>query len=149
MPESRRSPALTVDVIIEAANGITLIRRRHDPQGWAIPGGFVDEGETVEEAAIREAKEETSLDVELVEQFGVYSDPRRDPRRHTISVVFIARAEGTPVAGDDATDAVVVPALRPPSPLCFDHARILSDYARYQTTGQKPRLIGRTAGRVT
>jgi 8-oxo-dGTP diphosphatase len=143
MPERYRNPSPAVDVLIETPRGIVLIRRANPPHGWALPGGFVDEGETVEEAAIREAREETSLDIELLEQFGVYSDPRRDPRRHTISVVFIARAHGTPLAADDAAEAIIVPLSDLPGTLCFDHGRILDDYARYKRTGQRPRLIGR------
>jgi 8-oxo-dGTP diphosphatase len=143
MPERYRNPSPAVDIVIQVPGGIVLIERAHDPQGWAIPGGFVEEGETVEEAAIREAREETSLDVELIEQFAVYSDPRRDARRHTISVVFIARGAGAPVGGDDAAEAVVVPLTGLPPVLCFDHGRILADYARYLATGQKPRLVGR------
>jgi 8-oxo-dGTP diphosphatase len=133
-----------VDVVIEMpGGGIVLVRRAHEPRGWALPGGFVDAGETVEEAAVREAREETSLGVELIEQFAVYSDPARDPRRHTASVVFIARAGGVPAAADDAADAIVTAPSALPSPLCFDHPRILADYARYRATGQRPRLVGR------
>jgi 8-oxo-dGTP diphosphatase len=138
-----RGPALTVDLVIETAGGIVLVRRAHEPQGWALPGGFVDTGETVEEAAVREAREETALDVTLVEQLAVYSDPARDPRRHTASVVFIARADGEPRGGDDAAEARVVALDALPSPLCFDHGRILRDYARYRATGERPRLAGR------
>lgn len=122
-----RNPAPTVDIIIEICGGIVLIRRANIPLGWAIPGGFVDYGETLERAAIREAREETGLDVELMRQLYTYSDPRRDPRRHTISTVFIARASGRPRAGSDAAEAsVVTPPW--PSPLVFDHAAILADY---------------------
>jgi 8-oxo-dGTP diphosphatase len=138
-----RSPVAAVDLIIEMLQGIVVIKRANEPRGWALPGGFVDEGETVEEAAVREAREETSLNIELIEQFGVYSDPTRDHRHHTLSVVFIARADGVPVAANDAADAIVVPLSALPSPLCFDHARIVSDYARYKQTGQRPRLVGR------
>jgi len=140
-----RTPFPAVDILIETPAGLVLIKRANPPYGWAIPGGFVDEGETVEEAAVREAREETALDVELIELFGVYSDPRRDPRRHTISAVFIARAAGTPVAGDDAAEARAFPPADPPPPLCFDHGRILDDYRRYLATGQRPRLIGRAS----
>jgi 8-oxo-dGTP diphosphatase len=136
----------TVDVIIEMPDGIVLVRRAHEPLGWALPGGFVNEGETVEEAAAREAREETGLEVELVEQFAVYSDPARDPRMHTLSVVFLARARGAPRGGDDAAEARVMSLDRLPSPLCFDHGRIIADYRRYRETGFRPRLVGR-AGR--
>jgi 8-oxo-dGTP diphosphatase len=130
-------------VLIETSRGIVLVRRAHPPLGWAMPGGFVEVGETVEEAAVREAREETGLDVELVEQFGVYSDPARDPRLHTLSIVFVARADGAPHGGDDAAEAKVVALLDPPAPLCFDHGRILADFARYKQSGERPRLIGR------
>ncbi|MFV2082523.1 MAG: NUDIX domain-containing protein, partial [bacterium] len=103
-----RNPFPTVDIVIEVDDaGIVLIKRKNPPHGWAIPGGFVDYGESVEEAAVREAKEETALDVELVRLLGVYSDPDRDPRFHTVSTVFVARASGTPVGQDDAAEARV------------------------------------------
>jgi 8-oxo-dGTP diphosphatase len=139
-----RNPVPAVDLVIEMPGGIVLIKRAREPYGWALPGGFVEEGETVEEAAVREAREETRLDVELIEQFAVYSDPRRDPRQHTLSIVFIARAEGAVEASDDAAEAGIFPASGLPSPLCFDHARILDDFRRYRETGQKPRLVGRS-----
>src|SRR5207248_1579801 len=100
-------PLLTVDAIIELPAGIVLIERRFPPPGWALPGGFVERGETVEAAAVREALEETGLNVTLTELLGIYSDPARDPRHHTAAAVFIASAEGTPVAGDDAGAVVV------------------------------------------
>lgn len=133
-----RNPTPTVDIIIEVADGIVLIERRNPPVGWALPGGFVDEGESVATAAVREAMEETTLRVELVEQFHCYSDPGRDPRQHTISVVFIARADGTPTGADDAMQARVFPLGALPSPLVFDHAVILRDYLRYRETGDRP-----------
>jgi len=123
-----RGPALTVDLIIECRGGIVLIRRRNPPPGWALPGGFVDYGESVESAATREAREETGLEVELVRQFHVYSEPDRDPRQHSVSVVFVARAEGTPRGQDDAAEARIVARDRLPEPLAFDHAHILRDY---------------------
>jgi 8-oxo-dGTP diphosphatase len=138
----RRGPSPTVDLIIENG-GIVLVRRAHEPKGWALPGGFVDAGETAEEAAVREAKEETALDVELIEQFAVYSDPARDPRGPTLSVVFIARAHGAPRGGDDAAEARNFPLTALPAPLCFDHARIIADYRRYRETRARPRLGGR------
>jgi 8-oxo-dGTP diphosphatase len=132
------TPALTVDVIIEidgtegggtaGGGGIVLIERRNPPPGWALPGGFVDLGETVEEAAVREAAEETGLDVELVRQFHVYSDPSRDDRGHTVSVVFVGRASGIPQAASDAAEAGVFKAQALPEQIAFDHAEILSDY---------------------
>lgn len=127
MPEYR-NPIPTVDIIIELPKGIVLIERKNPPYGWAIPGGFVDYGETVEQAAIREAKEETSLDVELIRQFHVYSDPKRDKRKHTLSVVFIARAKGEPKADDDAINTGVFNQTSLPANLCFDHDQILDDY---------------------
>ena len=149
---AHRNPTPTVDVIIEindiALGGqsersqpsIVLIERRNPPLGWALPGGFVDYGESVETAARREAKEETGLDVNLVEQFHVYSDPSRDPRQHTLSVVFLATAEGTPQAGDDAQHLEVFELGELPTNLCFDHDRILRDYQNYRATGRRPAL---------
>lgn len=124
-----RNPVPTVDIIIETAGGIVLIERRNPPLGWALPGGFVDYGESYEQAAVREAKEETGLDVSLIEQFHTYSDPTRDPRQHTASTVFIAKAKGEPEAGDDAARANIFFEDDLP-PLVFDHARILADYFR-------------------
>lgn len=123
----------TVDIIIEVprggrASGIVLVERKNPPPGWALPGGFVDYGETLEEAARREAREETSLEVEDLRQFHVYSDPARDPRLHTVSTVFIARARGIPRAGDDAREARIFDPQGFDVPLAFDHRRILDDY---------------------
>jgi 8-oxo-dGTP diphosphatase len=112
----------------DSPDRIVLVKRKHPPDGWAIPGGFVDYGETVEEAAVREALEETSLQIRLIRQFHVYSDPNRDPRGHTVSVVFIASAIGSPVANDDAAEARVFTRNALPSPVAFDHLQILSDY---------------------
>jgi 8-oxo-dGTP diphosphatase len=108
--------------------GIVLIRRKNPPHGWALPGGFVDYGETLEEAAAREAKEETGLEVRLVRQFHSYSDPHRDPRQHTISTVFVAEASGDASAGDDAAEVGVFSTQSLPEPLAFDHGRIIEDY---------------------
>ncbi len=129
----RKHPVPAVDLIIEirlpdGRRGIVLIERKNPPPGWALPGGFVDYGETLEQAAIREAREETSLNVELIRQFHTYSDPGRDPRRHTISTVFIARAEGTPEAADDARRTGVFTREEINFPLAFDHRQILDDY---------------------
>jgi len=129
-----QTPLLTVDVVIElldAPGDIVLIERRHPPTGWALPGGFVDIGETVEAAAVREAREETGLEVTLVGLLGVYSDPARDPRGHTVSVVFVGSARGVPKGGDDARAAR---GFRPDAspPLAFDHARIVSDYCGWR-----------------
>jgi ADP-ribose pyrophosphatase YjhB (NUDIX family) len=118
-----------VDVIIETAGGgIVLIKRKNPPPGWALPGGFVDYGETLEEAAVREALEETSLRATLTGLFGVYSSPDRDPRQHTISTVFLATASGRPRAADDAADIGIFRRGELPEPLAFDHGKILSDY---------------------
>lgn len=125
-----RNPFPTVDIIIETPGGIVLIQRKNAPFGWAIPGGFVDYGETLEDAAARESLEETSLVVTNLRLLGCYSDPKRDLRAHTISTVFVAQAEGIPKAGDDAAGLAVFSPDALPSPLCFDHARILSDYLK-------------------
>ncbi|NEP83724.1 MAG: NUDIX hydrolase [Okeania sp. SIO3C4] len=139
-----RNPTPTVDIIIELTNRpgrpIVLIERQNEPFGWAIPGGFVDYGESVETAARREAKEETSLEVELIEQFYVYSDPSRDPRQHTMSVVFIATATGEPKAADDAKNLALFESWQIPQNLCFDHDRILRDYLQYRHYGMRPRI---------
>lgn len=124
-----RNPIPTVDIIIELqGRGIVLIKRKNPPYGWALPGGFVDYGESLEEAAVREAREETSLEVELLRQFHTYSDPGRDPRFHTLSTVFIARSSGEPRPADDATEIGVFKRESLPKDLAFDHARILEDY---------------------
>ena len=124
-----RYPFPTVDIIIEMeGGGIVLIKRKNPPYGWALPGGFVDYGESLESAAMREAKEETSLKVDLQYQLGAYSDPERDPRHHTISVVFVAKTTGTPKASDDATDIAVFHAHTIPKEMAFDHKKILQDY---------------------
>jgi 8-oxo-dGTP diphosphatase len=136
-----RNPAPTVDaVILLPGDRIVLVRRQNPPHGWALPGGFVDEGERLDEAAAREAEEETGLAVSLVEQFHAYSDPRRDPRRHTLSTVFIARADGVPAAGDDAAEARAFAWDALPAPIVFDHAEILADVRRYLLTGVRRRL---------
>ncbi|MFH0899386.1 MAG: NUDIX hydrolase [Pseudomonadota bacterium] len=137
--QRRPGPAATADVIIElSAGGIVLVSRKYQPFGWALPGGFVDAGETLAQAARREAKEETSLDVEITELFHCYSDPRRDQRLHTVSAVFIARADGIPVASDDAAGVDVFAADNLPSPLAFDHQTILEDFFLYRKTGRRP-----------
>ena len=126
--EKYRNPLPTVDIIIEVEGGVVLIRRKNPPYGWALPGGFVDYGESLETAAIREAREETSLDVELMCQLGAYSEPDRDPRHHTLSVVFIAKAKGLPQAADDAVETGIFKKDTLPDKLAFDHGRILRDY---------------------
>ena len=137
-----RNPFPTVDVIVEVDAGIVLIERRNEPRGWALPGGFVDYGEKVEDAARREVHEETGLDVELVVLLGVYSDPTRDPRQHNLSVTYVGRANGTPKGADDAARAIVAPLDALPTPLCFDHAQILADYQRWRSSGSLPRPDG-------
>ncbi|MDP2168153.1 MAG: NUDIX hydrolase [Thermodesulfovibrionales bacterium] len=126
---THRNPLPTVDIIIEYKSGIVLIERKNPPPGWALPGGFADYGESLEHAAVREAKEETGLDVELIRQFHTYSDPERDPRHHTISTVFIAKAGGGALrAGDDAGRAGVFGHAALPEDMAFDHRSILDDY---------------------
>ena len=127
-----RNPVPTVDIIIETEHngrkGIVLIKRKNPPYGWAIPGGFVDYGEKLEQAAVREALEETSLKVKLLRQFHTYSDPARDPRQHTISTVYTASASGKPEGMDDAAEAAIFQRDELPDEIAFDHAAILNDY---------------------
>jgi 8-oxo-dGTP diphosphatase len=130
-----RNPIPTVDIIIELPGGIVLIERRNEPLGWALPGGFVDYGETLEQAAVREAREETSLAVSDLRLLGCYSDPARDPRQHNITTVFVATGSGIPTAADDAAALAVVSPTAPPAPLCFDHAAIIADYCRRKAAG--------------
>lgn len=129
MEQKYRNPLPTVDIIIEVEDkGIVLIYRKNPPYGWAIPGGFVDYGESLEEAAVREAKEETDLDVHLLRQFHTYSEPHRDPRFCTVSTVYVATATGVPVGKDDAREARLFTRNRIPPDMAFDHAEILNDY---------------------
>ncbi|MDD5097297.1 MAG: NUDIX hydrolase [Candidatus Omnitrophica bacterium] len=124
-------PYVTVDAIIEVSGGIVLIQRSNPPFGWALPGGFVDYGESLEDAVKREAKEETNLDLTEIKQFHTYSNPKRDPRFHTIGTVFIAKGKGTPKAGDDAQGLKVVkPEAIAKLQLAFDHKQILLDYLK-------------------
>ena len=136
------NPLPTVDIIIEVqginrGTGIVLIRRRNEPFGWALPGGVVDDGETLERAAAREAREETGLRLKELRQFHCYSDPKRDPRRHTISTVFTARGDGKLKAGDDAAEAGIFAEGDLPQPLAFDHAGILKDYFAHTGKGRE------------
>ncbi|MGO8801730.1 NUDIX domain-containing protein [Candidatus Binatus sp.] len=133
-----KCPPIAADIITEIGDKVVLIERRNIPLGWAIPGGFVDFGETVEDAAIREAREEISLEVAIRALLGVYSRPDRDPRGQTITVVYVARASGTPRGADDAKNARLCDPRNPPAPLAFDHAEILADYVRWLETGEFP-----------
>ena len=136
------TPAIAVDILIELADRegrpLVLIERKFAPLGWAIPGGFVDVGETLEAAAVREAREETSLEVTLECLLGCYSDPTRDPRGHTVSAVYIARARGAPRAADDAATVAVFARDALPTMLAFDHATILADYCAFRASGRLP-----------
>jgi 8-oxo-dGTP diphosphatase len=137
-----KTPALTTDIIIELKDRpdvpIVLIRRKNPPHGWALPGGFVDVGESLEHAAVREAEEETALRVTLKILLGCYSDPTRDPRGHTASAVYVAEAVGEPRAQDDAAGVAIFSPEGLPSPLAFDHARILRDYLIWRQQGKLP-----------
>jgi 8-oxo-dGTP diphosphatase len=138
-----KNPFPTADAIIEGSDGrIVLVLRKFIPHGWAIPGGFVDYGEEVGKACLREAKEETGLEVELIEQLFTYSDPRRDARKHTMSTVYWCKVRsGTLQAADDAQDARwFTEAEVPWKDLCFDHSEILRDYFRYRKTGERRKV---------
>jgi uncharacterized protein len=138
------------DVLIEISpRHVVLVQRRNPPAGWAIPGGFVEVGERAEIAAVREAFEETGLEVELTELFHVYSDPSRDPRFHTLSVVFLGRAPAEPSPGDDAARVGVFGEDDLPADLAFDHGQILADYFRYRRTGERPPPRPRRRSRLT
>lgn len=136
-----KNPTPTVDCIVELqGDRIVLVRRKNEPIGWALPGGFVDEGEPLHAAAIREVREETGLEVDLTEQFFTYSDPARDPRKHTISTVYIGWAEGTPRGSDDAAEAKAFHLDSIPQDLVFDHSTIVSDFIAYKRTGKRRKI---------
>jgi ADP-ribose pyrophosphatase YjhB (NUDIX family) len=131
-----RNPKSTADVIVDIGGKILLINRKNPPYGWAIPGGFIDYGEGAEDAAIREIREEAGIEVRDLTQFHFYSDPGRDPRHHTVTIVFTARSDGIPKAGDDAAEYGLFEENQLPSPLAFDHERILADYFRARREGK-------------
>ncbi|MDM8524586.1 NUDIX hydrolase [Desulfococcaceae bacterium HSG8] len=141
MEKRYRNPLVTVDIIIEINSGIVLIERVNPPHGWALPGGFADYGESLEACAVREAREETSLDVTLAEQFHTYSDPDRDPRHHTVTTVFIAKADGILRADDDAKNAGIFTQDELPAPIVFDHGKIINDYFRYRKGESKKSIF--------
>ena len=132
------NPKPTVDVIVTTENGLVLVLRKNPPPGWALPGGFIEEGETAEAAAVREVAEETGLKVRLDVLLGVYSDPARDPRHHTLTIVYIGTAQGHPLGADDAAEARCFDLDALPSPLAFDHDLILDDYRAFLQTGKIP-----------
>jgi len=141
MPNFRPvTPLIAADAIIELLDQpgrpIVLIERKNPPFGWAIPGGFVDVGERLEVAAIREAKEEVCLDVSLKALLGMYSDPKRDERGHTVTAVYVAEAKGVPQAADDAKNLGIFDMDHLPEQLAFDHAQVLEDYRKFRESGQ-------------
>ncbi|MCD4700620.1 MAG: NUDIX hydrolase [Candidatus Aegiribacteria sp.] len=133
------TPLITVDAIIELSDGkIVLVKRKYPPPGWAIPGGFVDPGESLAEAVRREAREETSLDIEVVSIFHVYSKPWRDPRGDTVSIVYYCKANGNPEGGDDAVEAVAFAPDCLPDVIAFDHRKIIQQFLQWKSTGIRP-----------
>lgn len=142
VPQSKwKNPTPAVDLILTCDEGLVFIQRKNPPHGYALAGGFHEDGEAAHVAAKREAREELNVDVRIVEQFHTYTDPKRDPRRHVISTVFIAHTSGKPKAGDDAAGiGIFTEDDLPWSELCFDHAIIMNDYLTYKRTGRRPRL---------
>jgi 8-oxo-dGTP diphosphatase len=142
MEKKYRNPLVTVDLIVEINDKIVLIERINPPYGWALPGGFVDYGESLEIAARREALEEINLEVTLIEQFHTYSDPNRDPRQHSVTTVYIAEANGFPTGGDDAGSAALFSRDTIPDHMAFDHGDIIEDYYRYCSGESKKEIFG-------
>jgi len=134
------TPQITVDAIIEMNDGIVLVERKYPPLGWAIPGGFVDKGESLLEAVKREALEETSLKIEVLDLFHIYSRPWRDPRGDTVSAVYWCRASGEPIGGDDAAKAVVFSEDSLPENIAFDHREIIQQFFYWRQNGTRPDL---------
>lgn len=138
MSDPPPGPSATVDVIVDMGGRVVLVERRFEPKGWALPGGFIELGESAPAAAVREVREETGLVPTLADLFHVYSDAGRDPRRHTLTVVYLGTATGEARAGDDAARVDLFAPDALPTPIAFDHARILADYFTYRRTGRRP-----------
>ena len=132
--EEYRNPKVAVDVIVDIGGKVLLVKRRNPPYGWALPGGYIEYGESAEDAAVRELREEAGIGLDRLAQFHTYSDQARDPRSHIITIVFTATSAETPVAGDDAAEAGLFGERELPSLLAFDHGRILTDYFRSRTS---------------